>query len=95
MLAEFLPHCREKKRNCRCKTIASMDTNPIPTQLKAIDEDNGEVFFVSHRHPWAKRQGMLLDPLNTFSYNNSSQWPSHNPQKISSQGWNLNYNWSN
>ena len=23
MLAEYFPHCREKKRNCRCKSVAN------------------------------------------------------------------------
>lgn len=53
MLAKFFSHCKEKKRNCRCKTIASMDTNLIPIEFKAINEENGEFFYVSQRCPWA------------------------------------------
>lgn len=96
VLAKLCSHCREKKRNCGCKTVAFVDTNPMPTDFKVIDEENGEVFYVSQRRPWAQRQCMPPDPLNNFGYNNnSSQWPSHNPQNSAPQGQNWNYNWSN
>lgn len=46
MLAEYCPHCREKKRNCRCKPITSLESQYVPTEFKEIDED-GEVLYVS------------------------------------------------
>ena len=46
MLAEYCPHCREKKRNYRCKPIASLESQHMPTKFKAIDED-GQVLYVS------------------------------------------------
>ena len=43
MLAKFYSHCRERKKNCICKTIAVVNTHPMPTKFKEIDEDIGEV----------------------------------------------------
>ena len=45
MLAEYCPHYREKKRNCKYKTIANLEVQPIPIEFKAIDE-NGDVLYV-------------------------------------------------
>lgn len=96
VLAEFCSHCREKKRNCKYRTVASVDINSMPIDFKSIDEENREFFYVAQRHPWAQRQGMPPDPLNNFGYNNNnSQWPNHNPQNFAPQGQNWNYNWSN
>ena len=47
MLAEFCSHCRERKENCTCKTVAAMNTHPMPTEFKEIDEDTYEVIYVS------------------------------------------------
>lgn len=47
VLFEFCSHYKENKRNYKCKTVVSMDINPMPTEFKAIDEENGEVFYVS------------------------------------------------
>ena len=52
MLAEYCPHCREKKRNCRCNYVASLESQPIPTKFKAIYK-NGEVFYIAQQWPWA------------------------------------------
>ena len=95
MLARLCSHCREKKRNCKCKIVAYMDTHPMKTKFKAIDEDTREVIYVSQRHPWAQRKGMPQDPLNNFGYNNNSQWQGQNSQNFPPQGKNWNFNWSN
>ena len=96
MLVEFYSHCKERKRNYKYKNVASVDINSMPTKFKAIDEGNGEVFYVVQMCPWTHRQGMPLDPLNNFSYNNNSNyWLNQNPQNFSPQGQNWNQNWSN
>ena len=69
MLTEYCLHCREKKRNYRCKYIASVETQPMPIEFKAIDE-NGEIFYVTQRRPWVQIQGMPQDPLQSY-YNNN------------------------
>ena len=38
----------------------------MPIEVKAIDEENGEVFYISQRHLWAKREGMPWKRLNNF-----------------------------
>ena len=55
MLAKFFSHCREMKRNYKYKIVAFVHTNPMPTKFKAINEENGEVFYVSQRFPWSQR----------------------------------------
>ena len=62
MLTKYYPHCRRKKKYCRCKSIAIMETQPMLTEFKAIDE-NGEVLYLTQRRPWAQRQGMPHVPL--------------------------------
>ena len=49
--------------------VASVDVNSMP-EFKAIDEGNGEFFYISQRHPWSQREGIPSDPLNKFDYNN-------------------------
>ena len=46
MLAKYCPYCREKKHNYRCKPIASMNSQHVPTKFRAIDEDE-EIIYVS------------------------------------------------
>ena len=46
ILAEFFLHYREKKRHCRCKSVASLETQPMPTKFKSINE-NVEVLYVA------------------------------------------------
>ena len=46
MLAKYCPHYREKKHYCQCKPIASLESQYMPTEVKAIDED-GKVLYVS------------------------------------------------
>ena len=46
MLAEYCPHCREKKRNYQCKSVSSLEPQHVPTEFKAIDE-NGEILYVA------------------------------------------------
>ena len=66
MLVEFYSHCKERKRNYKYKNVAFVDINSMPIEFKAIDEENGEVFYISQRHLWAKREGMAQKPLNNF-----------------------------
>ena len=47
ILTKFFPRCRERKKNCTCKIIAAMNAQPMPTKFKEIDEDIGEVIYVS------------------------------------------------
>ena len=49
MLAGLYSHCKERKKNCTCKTIAAMHTHPMPTEFKAVEEDIGEVIYISQR----------------------------------------------
>ena len=48
MLTKFFSCCRERKKNYTCKTIAVANTQPMPTKVKAIDEDI-EVIYVAQR----------------------------------------------
>lgn len=38
----------------------------MPTKFKAIDE-NGEVLYVAQKMPWAQRQGIPKDPLQSYN----------------------------
>ena len=49
MLIEFYSHCKERKKNCTCKTITAVNAHIMPTKFKEIDEDIGEVIYVSQR----------------------------------------------
>ena len=71
MLAEYFPHCREKKHNYQCKPIASLESQHVPTKFKAIDEDR-KVLYVTQWRPKAPRLGIPQDPLHNYSGN--SQW---------------------
>ena len=55
MLFEFCSHCGERKMNCYCKMVASIDINSISIKYHAIEEDNGEIFYVTQRRTWAQR----------------------------------------
>ena len=94
MLTKFCSHCRERKKNCTCKTIAEINAQPMPTEFKEINEDVGEVIYVAQRRPWAQRQGMSQDPLNNFGYNNN-QWQGNIPPNYVPQGQNWSSNQSN
>ena len=85
MLTEFYFRCRERKKNYTCKTVATVNTHPMPIEFKAIDEDKEEVIYVSQRQPWAQRQGMPQEPLSNFGYNNN-QWQGNIPPNFSRQG---------
>ena len=54
MLTEYCPHFREKKNNYRCKNVASMETQPMSTEFKAINE-NEEVLYFTQIRPWVQR----------------------------------------
>ena len=71
MLAEYCPHCREKKYNFRCKLVASMDSQHVPTKFRAIDE-NEKIIYIAQCRLWAPKLGTLQDPLHNYSGN--SQW---------------------
>ena len=47
MLTKFYHFYRERKKNCICKTIADVNAHTIPIELKAIDEDIGEVIYIA------------------------------------------------
>ena len=85
MLTGYYPHCRERKKHCGCKFVASVETQPMPSKFKAIDE-NGEVINVTKRRPWAQRKGMPQDPLQ--SYNNNNQW-----KTFQNTGFSGNHTW--
>ena len=49
MLTEFYSHCRERKKNCTCKTIVALNEHPMPSEFKSIHEDKEEVIYISQR----------------------------------------------
>lgn len=96
MLEEYCPHYRQKRKDCRCKTIANIERKSIPPEFKSIEGDEDQIFYIAQRRPWVPRQGMPQDPLSfngtyTNSYNPNSQWQPSYPQNYGnfpSQPWN-------
>ncbi len=46
MLARLCPNCKKKKKNCKCKTFANVEAQPMPIEFKSIDE-NGDVLYAT------------------------------------------------
>lgn len=76
ILTEFFPHCRQKKRDCKCKMVANLEAKQLSTNFKTVEGDDDQVFFVAQRRLWTQRQGMPQDPLNFGNpYSNySNRW---------------------
>lgn len=85
MLVEYYPHCRQKKKDCRCKMVANIESKQIPPEFNPIDGDDEQIFYIAQRRSWAPRQGMPPDPLSLSgphlnSYAPNSQWQPSYPQ---------------
>lgn len=50
ILTKYSPHCREDKRHSRCMCFASLETQPMPIELKVTNK-NEEVLYVTHKSP--------------------------------------------
>lgn len=42
MLAEYFPHCRQKK-DCRCNMVANIDNKKIPPEFKPIQGEDDQI----------------------------------------------------
>jgi len=68
MFTEYCPSCRQKKANCKCKRVASIQQEKIERlELQPFEGEDGQLFFIAQRRPWQQRQGMPSDPLNCNS----------------------------
>lgn len=88
-LAEFYPHCRQRKKDCRCKMVANVE---VPN-FKLIQGEDEQVLYVSQRRPNFQRQGMPPDPLSFFSYSGNSYVPNNQWQSPYAQNFGNYQNW--
>lgn len=82
MLTKYYPHCKQTKKECRCKMVAN-SKRKIPPKLKPIQTKEGQVYLVAQINPGAPRQGMPPNPLSLFGPNQktSCMQPSSQPQQ--------------
>lgn len=63
MLIEYCPPLKKKKKDCRCKMVANIESKKVPPEFKTIQIEEDQVYYFTQRKPWVPRQGMPPNPL--------------------------------
>lgn len=81
MLTEYCPNYRQRKGNCKCKRVVSLQQEKVEKlNFNKMEGYAGKIFYIAQRRPWQQIQGM---PPNPISFNPS--FPSNTPKNYA---WN-------